>query len=48
MLRKELREIRKSVENAREKGYFEKLKATASVSSRITQAKALGDDSDTN
>ena len=45
--KKELREIKQNVENTREKGLFEKLKVTASVSPRMTQTQALSDHSDT-
>lgn len=44
--KKKLREIKQNVEDAREKGYFEKLKVTASVSSRMTQTQALSESGD--
>ena len=44
--KKQIREIRQQVDEAKEQGYFDKLKTTSSVSPRMTQTQSLSDDSD--
>ena len=46
MSKREMREIREKIEEAQEKGSFDLLKTTASVSSRMTQTQAQSDESE--
>lgn len=48
MSKKELREMKEKIEEAKERGEFNKLRTTSSVSPRMTQTQALSEDNDIN